>query len=120
CTELIAVHRVVEAADANQAALDVMRAYSPPPDGAAEYHWILAFVLFERFRRQLALEQADLAISAAVESIEQFRQAAAQGIDTPSVADQLRQLSIELTAAHHPTEAADANQAALDVAAAVT
>jgi hypothetical protein len=114
-TELLAANRPAEAADAIQAALDVLTAFTPAAGEDSEYRWELGLVLVDQFHNLLASQRPDDATAAAVQSIHAFTQAVASGGDAPSVAVQLRQLSTELLAANRPAEAADAIQAALDV-----
>jgi Sec-independent protein translocase protein TatA len=115
--ELVAADRPGEAAQATQAALDVLHEYTPPATEESGYQWMLAFVWFDQFRLLRTAGRTEEAATAAIGAIHAFRQAAATGTDAVDVAAQLRQLSAELVTADRPGEAAQATQAALEIQA---
>jgi hypothetical protein len=114
--QLAVAGRHLEAAEAAQAATDVLRGFAPPPAGQTAY--LLQFVnaLFALVVRLTEAGRVDEAVTAAHEMIAVARRAAAaSGADVNTIASLLLDLSGQLAGAGRQAEAAEAAQAAADL-----
>jgi hypothetical protein len=114
--ELVVAERLPQAADAIEAALEVLRGYSPAASGAADYQWLLVFVLLDRFRLLLTMQRVEEAHGAALEAIQAYREVAATpGADVAGVGSSLLSFSSYLASAGLHPESIAAAQGAVDL-----
>jgi len=105
-----------EAAEAAQAAADVLRGFAPPPAGQTAYLLQFANALFVLVVRLIEAGRVDEAVTAAHEMVAVARRAAAaSGADVSTIASLLLDLSGQLAGAGRQAEAAEVAQAAADL-----
>jgi tetratricopeptide (TPR) repeat protein len=114
--QLAVAGRHPEAAEAAQAAADVLRGFAPPPAGQTAYLLHFVNALFVSVVRLIEAGRVDEAVTAAHEMVAVARRAAAaSGADVNTIASLLLDLSGQLAGAGRPAEAAEVARAAADL-----
>jgi hypothetical protein len=104
-----------ELAKTQQAAVDVLHAYTSFEDQRWSYRWTLALALHTLTGRLMADQRVEEAAAAAREAIAVYRQLRPRRVPWVTVANELSSLSGTLVAAGDSTLATEAQQATVDV-----